>query len=184
MLDLIVAIDSKNGISKDGEMAWHVEDDMKFFKRVTDGNIVIMGFNTFHDIAKRKQKNILPNRKVIVLTSKPDENQLKYSHLENVLFTSNADGLIQLYKDDLNTKAFVAGGVKIYEYFYPHCFSAWVTKIDHNFKCDKFFPFNLDKDKNWKLKTNAEKTDPKSNIKISVNLYFNESLEGSLSNDR
>ena len=62
-INLIVAIDEKNGIGKDNLLPWHLPADLKHFKMVTTGHPVIMGRKTFDSIGKA-----LPNRRHIVIS--------------------------------------------------------------------------------------------------------------------
>ena len=46
-LVLIWAMDQKGIIGRDGELPWRLSDDLKHFKRTTEGAPVIMGRKTF-----------------------------------------------------------------------------------------------------------------------------------------
>ena len=35
-MNIICAMDSKNGIGINNSLPWHIEDDMKYFKKVTE----------------------------------------------------------------------------------------------------------------------------------------------------
>ena len=72
-LNLIVAIDSKNGIGKDNDIPWHIPNDLKYFKKITTStskpfkkNIVIMGRKTWDSIPDKYKP--LPNRHNFILT--------------------------------------------------------------------------------------------------------------------
>ena len=43
MLSIIVAMAENNVIGKDNKLLWHVPEDLKRFKSITSGNIIIMG---------------------------------------------------------------------------------------------------------------------------------------------
>lgn len=59
----IVAISKNLAIGKDGKLPWHYPADLKFFKRTTTGNTIVMGRTTWESIGKP-----LPNRLNVVLT--------------------------------------------------------------------------------------------------------------------
>ena len=66
MINLIVAVDSKYGIAKNGNLPWNIPSDMKYFKNVTihvenisKQNVVIMGKNTWESIPKTPLKGRL-----------------------------------------------------------------------------------------------------------------------------
>ena len=50
-------------IGINNSLPWHISSDLKRFKELTSGNIVVMGRKTFESIGKP-----LPNRKNYVLT--------------------------------------------------------------------------------------------------------------------
>jgi dihydrofolate reductase len=62
-INLIVAIDEKNGIGKNNLLPWHLPADLKHFKTITTGHPIIMGRKTFDSIGKA-----LPNRRNIVIS--------------------------------------------------------------------------------------------------------------------
>ena len=62
-LSIIVAMDEKSGIGKNGKIPWHIPEDLKHFKQITSSHPVIMGRKTFESIGKP-----LPNRTNIVVT--------------------------------------------------------------------------------------------------------------------
>lgn len=60
----IVATDLNGCIGKDGKMPWHISEDLKRFKRLTDGGVVIMGRKTFESLGCKT----LPNRLNLVIS--------------------------------------------------------------------------------------------------------------------
>ena len=83
MLSIIVAKAKNNIIGKDNQIIWNLPEDMKHFKDLTTGHVIIMGRKTFESLGR-----ILPDRKHIVFTQNPDfkvhdENvQIVHSMLE------------------------------------------------------------------------------------------------------
>lgn len=67
MISLIVAQNSQNIIGVDGVIPWHLPEDMKFFKHVTEGKTVIMGKATWDSLPEKFRP--LPNRQNIVVSS-------------------------------------------------------------------------------------------------------------------
>lgn len=150
-MESIYAIDSQNGLSKNGIIPWKSKTDMLFFMNKTKNNIVIMGKNTFFSIPKEHRP--LKNRLNIVLTSLP------HLHLDekNVLFTDNNN----LYQDilnnknkycemyeflDKNYKIFFIGGKTIYDQYIPLCNTIWVTYIKQNYDCDLLMDYDYSKE--------------------------------------
>ena len=134
MLSIIVAKGKNNIIGKENKLVWSLPADMKRFRELTTGHVIIMGRKTFESLGK-----ILPNRKHVVFTQNPDfkvddENvQIVHSMLE-----------IKEYIDN-DEENFVIGGAMIYSLLMPHVTKMYVTEIDKDFEGDTFFPkINLD----------------------------------------
>ena len=134
MLSIIVAKAKNNIIGKENKLVWSLPADMKRFRELTTGHVIIMGRKTFESLGK-----ILPNRKHVVFTQNPDfkvddENvQIVHSMLE-----------IKEYIDN-DEENFVIGGAMIYSLLMPHVTKMYVTEINKDFEGDTFFPkINLD----------------------------------------
>ena len=65
-MDLIVAVDAKWGIGKDGDLLHPISADLKYFRQKTTGNVLVMGRKTLESFPNKKP---LPNRVNIVLTN-------------------------------------------------------------------------------------------------------------------
>ena len=83
MINIIAAV-SKNGIiGADGKIPWDIPEDKAYFKKITSGNIVIMGRRTFEEIGYP-----LPNRYNIIVSEKKnfhDENLITAKSLDEAL---------------------------------------------------------------------------------------------------
>ena len=117
MLSIIVAISNNNAIGKDNKMLWHLPEDMKRFKELTTGYVIIMGRKTFESLGK-----VLPNRKHIILTR--DENY-KVDN-ENVEIVNDISQ-IDKYVNDENEN-FVIGGAIIYNQLMKKANKLYVQK--------------------------------------------------------
>ena len=67
---IIVIVDENNGIGKDGDLLCHLPNDLKHFKKLTTGHIIIMGRKTYESLPN----GALPNRINIVITSDNADN--------------------------------------------------------------------------------------------------------------
>jgi dihydrofolate reductase len=118
-LNLIVATD-KNGVignSKTNEIPWHLPPDLKNFKKITSGYPVIMGKNTWLSLGDKKP---LPNRKNIIITTRPSDLELGYNEFEHLekdifAFTDLTTAIIFCENWLKVDKCFIIGGGKIYE---------------------------------------------------------------------
>lgn len=147
-MNLIVAADRNWAIGKDNKMMWSIPADMKFFRETTKGNIVIMGRKTLESFP---QGQPLKNRVNIVITKNKN-----YKVKGAVIVHSVEEALEEAKKYE--GSIYVIGGESIYRAMLPLCDTAYVTKIDHAFDADTYFP-NLDQDEEWKMtKISEEQT--------------------------
>lgn len=126
-INLIVAIDEKNGIGKNNLLPWHLPADLKHFKTVTTGHPIIMGRKTFDSIGK-----VLPNRRNIVISR---QSGLVIPGAE---LCSSLNNAIELCKDE--NDVFVIGGAQIFEQALPLANVLFLTIIHEDFDADVFFP--------------------------------------------
>ena len=47
MFSIIVAVGKNNEIGKENRLLWHIPEDLKNFKKITDGKMVVMGRKTY-----------------------------------------------------------------------------------------------------------------------------------------
>ena len=137
MLSIVVAKAKNNIIGKDNELIWHLPDDLKKFKKLTEHHTIIMGRKTFESLGK-----VLPNRKHIVLTHNLDFEVDN----ENVEIVNSVHDLEKY----INSKeeCFVIGGGLIYNLLMPYTKKLYVTEIDKDFEGDTLFP--IIKESDWK----------------------------------
>jgi dihydrofolate reductase len=137
MISIIVAV-AKNGvIGNQGDIPWHLSDDLKHFAKVTKGHTVIMGRKTYESIVKRLG-HALPNRQNIIITS-----QANYSAPGCLVTGSVQEALSKL---PLNDETFVIGGGEIYKQFLPLADKLYVTDVLTTVEGDAYFPPINDKD--------------------------------------
>ena len=143
---IIVAIDSKSGIGKGGDLPWHLSGDLKHFREITCAtssskkkNIVLMGRKTWDSIPKEFRP--LNGRINIVLTHNKfldvPEGVLRAENFDQVLTMTKSERL----KNIIET-VFVIGGQQVYAEAlkYPECQKVYVTQVHQAFGCDVFFP--------------------------------------------
>lgn len=137
MLSIVVAKAKNNIIGKDNKLLWHLPDDLKRFRALTEGHAIIMGRKTFESLGK-----VLPNRKHIVFSNNPDF-KVNDDNVEVV------HSLLQIQEYiESEEEAFVIGGAMMYNFLMPYVSKMYVTEIEKEFEGDTFFP-RID-DKKWK----------------------------------
>lgn len=162
-MNLIVAVDRKYGIGKDNNLLARVPADMKYFREKTMGKTIVMGSSTYMSFPKRP----LPDRKNLVLTSKP-ENYPEVKCFENL------EELFGYIKDN-HKDVFVCGGSTVYLQLLPYCEKAYVTHIDEEFEADVFFP-NLSELENWE-KTEESEVVETNGYNITFAVYENNDVK-------
>jgi dihydrofolate reductase len=80
MISAIVAVDQNWGIGYKGELLEHLPPDLKYFKELTTGHVVVMGRKTWDSLPKKP----LPNRINYVIT-----REAKSSNEEVAYFDMN-----------------------------------------------------------------------------------------------
>lgn len=93
----VVAMASNRVIGRDGQLPWHLPEDLKFFKRLTSGGTIVMGRKTYDSIGRP-----LPKRRNIVLSRNLEEAP------NGCELASSIDDL------DLSGDIFIIGGAQIY----------------------------------------------------------------------
>jgi len=134
LVSIIAAMARNRVIGKDGKMPWHLPGDLKRFKKLTTGHIVIMGRKTYESIGKP-----LPNRTNIVVTGKADYDvsQAVVVHsLETAI--SRARQISECHGPP--KEIFIIGGAKIYEQTMDFADRIYLTHIDAIFEGDTYFP--------------------------------------------
>jgi dihydrofolate reductase len=126
----IVAIAENLAIGRAGKLPWHYSADLRFFKKTTTGNIVVMGANTWRSIGKP-----LPDRLNVVL-SRSDELVVP----TEVIKGSRTDDVLDLAK--VATKdVFIIGGAHTYAAFADAIHKWIVTEIPETVAdADTFMP--------------------------------------------
>ncbi len=129
-ISIIVAAANNNCIGKLNKLPWHLKADLQYFKKLTTGNCIIMGKNTFESIGKP-----LPNRVNIVLTT--DKN---YTQNGVVVRNTLQDALDYCNRWN-QQEVFIIGGGKVYEQAIPLANKLYFTKVNTEVENgDTFFP--------------------------------------------
>jgi len=127
-ITLIVAAGENDAIGKDNQLIWHLSDDLKRFKELTNGHHIIMGRKTFESFPKP-----LPNRTHIVIS-----RQENYQVPSGVIVVNNMEDAFDAAKSD--KQPFVIGGGEIYKQAMPFADKIELTRVHENFEADTFFP--------------------------------------------
>lgn len=133
MVSAIAAVDNNYGIGYKNELLCHIKEDLKYFKRLTTKNVVVMGRKTWDSLPKKP----LPNRINIVIT-----NSVKSKTLIDGAIFITLSIFKNLLKDiRMEYNIFIIGGAQIYKELLPYCDYAYITRIYKSFEnVDTYFP--------------------------------------------
>ncbi|OBZ18164.1 dihydrofolate reductase [Bacillus sp. FJAT-27264] len=131
-ISMIWAMDIKGVIGKDNSMPWHLPRDFAFFKSETMGKTMLMGRKTWDSLGGKPLKG----RTSIVLT-------------RDHSFTAEGAEVVHTLEEALQAakrtdELMIIGGAEIYRIVLPYADKLIVTRIEHDFDGDTFFP-----DVNW-----------------------------------
>ena len=129
-LALIAAVADNNVIGTNNKMPWHLPDDLRYFKAVTMGKVIIMGRKTFDSLGRA-----LPDRINIVITRN------KHWHHEGVHVAHTlADALVLAEELGAGDEVMVIGGEQIYRQAIDQADRLYLTRIHQSFDGDAVFP--------------------------------------------
>lgn len=119
----IVAMSLNRVIGKDNKLPWHLPEDLRWFKKLTTGNVIIMGRKTWESIGVP-----LPNRESIVVTRSEIPGVRTVRSLEEI--DPNADA----------REYFVIGGAQLFQKALPLCSDVFLTLVKREVEGDVYLP--------------------------------------------
>ena len=119
-------MDKNQLIGNGNKLPWHLPNDMKRFKQLTTGKVVVMGRKTYESIGKPLSK-----RRNIVLTKTG-------KHIKGVELASSIAQVITLSQNE--KEIFIIGGANVYSQFFDKADKLYITYINHAFQGDVYFP--------------------------------------------
>src|SRR5262245_40244548 len=112
-------------IGAGNKIPWHLPEDFKWFKKMTMGQVVVMGRKTFESIGKP-----LPNRETIVVS----RGGFEYPGVRVV------SSLTQIDLGGESRAVFICGGAQIYEQALSLCSDLFLTLVRREVQGDILFP--------------------------------------------
>jgi len=143
IISLVVAAADNNAIGKDQKLLWCLPNDMKFFKNVTWGMVVIMGRKTLEALGKP-----LKGRKNIVITRQS-------LNTDGAVIVKSLEEALSAAKEMDVKEVMVIGGGEIYKLALPKANRIYITRVHAKPEdADTFFPEFSEKE--WKLVSKKE----------------------------
>ena len=126
MIRAIFACDRENGIGKTGTLPWaHNSEDLKWFKKCTDVDVVVMGRRTWND---HKMPKPLPNRYNIVISSQDIPAG------PNVVLRSAKS--VEQHIKEFDQDIWIIGGKHTFDELMYMCEEVWISRINGVYDCD------------------------------------------------
>ena len=145
-MNLIVAVDENWAIGNKGELLVSIPADHKMFRQETINKVVVLGRKTIETFP---QGQPLGKRTNIIVTNNPEYKA------GDAIIVHSIDELLEELKNYNTKDVYIIGGASIYEQLLPYCDTAHVTKIDHKYVADAYFP-NLDENPEWEITASSE----------------------------
>lgn len=143
---MLVAADANWAIGCKNQLLVSIPNDHKTFRQMTEGKVIVLGRKT---LATFPQGLPLQNRTNMILSGNPSFSvkgaQILHS-LEELL------GALDGYPGE---DIYIVGGESVYRMMLPYCDTVHVTRINHAYEADAYFP-NLDKLPEWEIAEESE----------------------------
>jgi dihydrofolate reductase len=139
MINGVVAVEKSRGIGLNGQLPWpRIEEDMRFFRALTLGHVVVMGSATWKSLGKP-----LAGRINVVLSNTTDYSG---DQAADHTFSNIGTALAFCQNEYPGKEIFIIGGESIYNQCMHQIQRFFVTELEVDYQSDKFF--NLDYVKN------------------------------------
>ena len=146
-MKLIVAVDSRWGIGKNGDLLKSIPDDMLYYRATTRGKVVVMGYTTLLSLPNSKPA---PGRLNLILADIPD------LRVSGAVVCGSMEQLHRMIGQFAPDDVFDIGGGSMYRQLLPYCHAAHITKMRFDGDADTYIP-NLDDLPEWSVSTESEK---------------------------
>jgi len=145
-MNAIVAVDENWAIGCEGKLLFDIPEDMAFFRRATQGKVVVMGRCTLESLPGGRP---LKGRTNIVLSR--DKGALP----EGVTGCTDVQQVLEAVRAYPPEDVFVIGGQEVYTLLLEHCSRVYVTKVTAKARADRYFP-NLNELPGWRVANKPE----------------------------
>ncbi len=139
-LAMIVAASENNVIGVDGDLPWHLSEDLKRFKKLTMGHHIIMGRKTFDSIGR-----LLPGRTTVIVTRQKDYT------FDGAKIAHSVEQAVDFAAED--PCPFIVGGAQIYLAAMSLVNRLFLTRVHTEIDGDTFLP-KIDWS-DWELKSSV-----------------------------
>ncbi len=139
-LSLVVAMAENGVIGRDGDLPWRLPSELKYFRQLTMGHIVLMGRRTYESLPR-----VLDGRQMWVLSRREDFHPAHARRFASLQAACEAAG---------DRELMVIGGASLYAEALPLADRIWLTRVHAVVDGDTRFPdWNED---DWQATSIAE----------------------------
>ena len=132
---IICALGRNREIGRGNSLLWKISGDLKRFKKLTMGHVIVMGRKTFESIGR-----VLPGRPHVIITRNRDfghEGCLVVHSLDEAMKKARE---IEQGNNGENGEIFIVGGGQIYQQAIASVDCLYLTLVDDSMDADVFFP--------------------------------------------
>lgn len=135
-ISLIAAISEKRVIGKDNDLPpWKISEDMKRFRTLTTGKVIVMGRKTFDSIGR-----CLPGRWTVVVSRKLKPQVSHSLQNEPHIVNSLEDAFKEAERLNPGGEVMIAGGGEIYKQAISYANKIYLTVVKGDWEGDTYFP--------------------------------------------
>ena len=145
-MNMIAAVDRNWAIGRKGRLLVSIPNDLKHFREETMGKVVVLGRKTLQTFP---QAMPLSGRTNIILSRNPS------FFVKGAQVVHSLDELKLALEPFASKDIYCIGGESIYRQLLPWCDTAHITRIDHGYEADAYFP-NLDREPGWKITADSD----------------------------
>lgn len=143
-LALVAGMTRSGVIGKGNSLPWHISEDLENFKKLTEGQTVVMGRNTYESIGQP-----LPGRKNVVINK-------EVVNIDGVDVRTSIPEAISKAKS-YGRKVFIIGGASIYAQTIDMVDVMYISYMKKEYEGDVYFP--RFKESDWEQVSRKEFSD-------------------------
>jgi dihydrofolate reductase len=145
-MNLIAAVDKNWAIGFNKQLLVRIPNDHKIFREETTGKVVVLGRKTLETFP-----NGLPLKERTNIILSTNKNYM----VKDATVVNSIEQLLDELKQYKSEDVYIIGGESIYREMLPYCDVAHITKIDHVYDADAYFP-NLDDNNEWAITAESD----------------------------
>jgi len=138
IVSAVVAAAANDVIGADGALPWYLPEDLRRFRSLTSGGVVVMGRATHESILARLGHPLTGRTSIVVSRAprEPDDEQVRYETSVEAALAAAARLAAAAGQDEL----FVIGGASVYQQALPSIDRVYLTRIHSDVPGDRVMP--------------------------------------------